>query len=37
MNYADERDAMLLARDPATIKDPEMLKRYRRLREAQDE
>lgn len=34
---ADERDALLLARDPATIKDPDMLKRYYELREEQDE
>lgn len=34
---ADERDAMLLARDPATIKDKEMLKRYYMLRDEQDE
>ena len=34
---ADERDALLLARDPATIKDKELLKRYWRLREEQDE
>lgn len=34
---ADERDALLLARDPATINDPELLKRYWRLRDEQDE
>lgn len=34
---ADERDEMLLARDPATIKDLNMLKRYFELREMQDE
>lgn len=34
---ATERDNMLLARDPATIKDPQMLKRYYELRDMQDE
>lgn len=34
---ATERDNLLLARDPATIKDKELLKRYWRLREEQDE
>ena len=37
MNYSDERDAMLLARDPATIHDKDLLKRYWQLREEQDE
>ena len=31
-----ERDKLLLARDPSTIKDPELLKRYWQLREEQD-
>jgi hypothetical protein len=34
---ATERDNLLLARDPATIKDPQMLKRYYELRDMQDE
>lgn len=34
---ADERDALLLARDPATIQDKELLKRYWNLRNEQDE
>ena len=34
---ADERDMMLLGRDPATIKDPELKRRYWRLREEQDD
>ena len=32
-----ERDNLLLARDPTTIKDPELLKRYWNLREMQEE
>ena len=34
---ATERDNMLLARDPATIKDKELLKRYWHLREMQEQ
>ena len=34
---ATERDNMLLARDPATITDKELLKRYWNLRKEQDE
>lgn len=37
IDEATERDNMLLARDPATIKDPEMLKRYYELRELQEQ
>lgn len=34
---ATERDNLLLARDPKTIKDPELLKRYWHLREMQEQ
>jgi len=34
---ATEKENLLLARDPATIKDPELLKKYWHLREMQDD
>lgn len=33
IDEATEREAMLLGRDPATIKDKDMLKKYNRLRD----
>lgn len=32
-----EKENLLLARDPNTIKDPELLKKYWRLREEQED
>lgn len=37
IDEATERDMLLLARDPRTINDPELLKRYWRLRAEQED